>query len=134
MISKKKPRAPIPRLKVTNMKLLSVYYRVAKDEPNNDKSSLQGNIGYGFSAKKKNSFIVRSTQEIKLRNIVFRARHVAMFSSEKPIATGLFDDEIFQHTAVNLLLPFGSELFANLTGKSFTVPRISPSKLTEKED
>lgn len=136
-MSNKQIEAQIPHLRITDIKLRSLYYRIRGAETtSSDESSLalQGNIRYWFSAKKKNSFIMRSVQEIKLRDLLFRARHETRFNSDMPITKELYKDEAFQSTVVNMLLPFGSELFANLTGKSFIGPIIAPSEIPENEE
>ncbi len=77
---------------------------------------------------------MRSTQEIKAGDVLFRARHEARIASDNPIPKKLFERKKFQHLTINMLLPFGSELFANLTGRTFVGPMITPSELPEKDE
>lgn len=126
----------VPRLKITDIKLRSVYYRGGKtDLSTYDQSllKLEGNVRFSFSARKKNSFKMRSTEEIKAEDVFFRVRHEARFVSDEPLTKQLFKNTSFQHAAISMILPFASELFANLTGKTFTGPVIAPSRIPQTQ-
>jgi hypothetical protein len=126
----------IPRLTLFDMTLVSVYYRAGKIEAILEDSSalLEGNIRYSFTRKKKNSFVMKSVQEIKVGQVFFRVRHEARFTSDTTISKELFDNDVFQRVAVNRVLPFGSELFASLTGKTLSVPIVVPPELPENAE
>lgn len=124
----------LPRLRITDIKLRNLYYRTGKtDSSTYDElvSKLEANIRYSFSARKKNSFKIRLTEEIKAEDVFLRARHEARFVSESPLTKQLFDRTSFQRIVINMILPFVSELFANLTGKTFTGPIIAPPRIPE---
>lgn len=127
----------VPRLKITDIKLRSVYYRGGKtDLSTYDQSllKLEGNLRFSFSARKKNSFKVRSTEEIKTEDVFFRVRHETRFVSDELLSKELFKKASFQHAAINMIMPFASELFANLTGKTFTGPIMAPSRVPRAQE
>ena len=76
---------------------------------------------------------MRSTEEIKVEDVFFRVRHEARFVSDVPLTKQLFENVSFQHAAINMILPFASELFANLTGKTFTGPVIAPPRIPQTQ-
>ena len=131
-MSERKAATEIPHLRLTEIKLLSLLYRAATAEPSlyyQSEIRIEGSIRYRFYARRKNSFKMRSTQEIKAEGVSLRVRHEVRFATDVPISNGLFDDETFHNYVVNMILPFGSELFATLTGKSFSGPLIVPAEL-----
>ena len=131
-MSNEKAGEKVPRLKITDIKLRSVYYRGGKtDLSTYDQSllGLEGKFRFSFSARKKNSFKMRSTEEIKVEDVFFRVRHEARFVSDVPLTKQLFENVSFQHAAINMMLPFASELFANLTGRSLVAPIITPGQV-----
>lgn len=135
-MSNEKAGEKVPRLKITDIKLRSVYYRGGKtDLSTYDQSllGLEGKFRFSFSARKKNSFKMRSTEEIKVEDVFFRVRHEARFVSDVPLTKQLFENVSFQHAAINMMLPFASELFANLTGKTFTGPVIAPPRIPQTQ-
>lgn len=135
-MSNEKAGEKVPRLKITDIKLRSVYYRGGKtDLSTYDQSllDLEGKFRFSLSARKKNSFKMRSTEEIKVEDVFFRVRHETRFVSDSPLTRQLFENVSFQHAAVNMVLPFATELFANLTGKTFTGPVIAPPRIPQTQ-
>lgn len=131
-MSERKTAIEIPHLRLTEIRLLSLSYRAMAAEPllyEQSDISLEGSIRYRLYARRKNSFKARATQEIKVRGVAFRVRHEVRFASAVPISDRLFDDEAFRDYVANMILPFGSELFATLTSKSFSGPLIAPGEL-----
>jgi hypothetical protein len=131
-MSQRKTAIKVPHLRLVGIRLLSLSYRATRAEPSlyeRMEVGIKGSVNYGFYARRKNSFKARVTQEIKAAGVSFRVRHEARFASDVPISEGLFDDETFNKYVVNMMLPFGSELFATLTGKSFSGPLIAPGEL-----
>ena len=136
-MSERKAATKVPNLRLTEIKLLSLLYRAATTEPSpHDQSEvrLEGSIRYRFYARRKNSFKVRATQEIKAEGVSLRVRHEVRFITDFPISNDLFGDETFQTNVVNMILPFGSELFAVLTGKTLDIPLIAPGELARAEE
>jgi hypothetical protein len=132
-MSQHKIAIEIPHLRLTEIRLLSLSYRAATAKPSLYGGSgieIKGSIRYNFYARRKNSFKVRAIQEIKAEGVSLRVRHEVRFTSDAAIPSGLFDEDAFHNHVVNMIIPFGSELFATLTGKTFDGPFIAASGLT----
>lgn len=120
-------------LSLVNMILLSVQYRIGKTRHTEPSGTLQGDISFSFGHKRKYGFTMRAIQEISLADISFKARFEGEFASEVAIDRSMFDNEDLHREAINYVLPFGAELFANLSGKSFQVPIITTSELASRD-
>jgi len=122
----------LPSLKLSDITLLGLNYRFKEKElelESKDSDGLQGSIKYSYHFVRKNSFRVRTTQQISLKGITFTIKHEVKFISEDPIEKTDLDDKEFQRRMVNKILPFTSELFAYISGKSITIPIISPDRI-----
>jgi len=128
----------IPHIRLVEAKLLSLYYRVAPELVTDGKSEApeegSNSIDLSFRAKRKNSFKLRVRQQLKAGGVSFRTTHEMRFATQSPIPKELFGNEVFQRNVVNIVLPFSSELFANLSGKSFVAPIVIPSKIPAKTE
>jgi len=125
---------PSPRL--TEVKLVSTSYYIRPSKlPENPPArlSLEGSINCDIYARRKVSFRVRARAEIRGQGVSFRARYELRFHSHAPLTRESFDDHGFQGSIVDQLLPLPSELFANLTGRSFPVPIITIARFPERE-
>jgi hypothetical protein len=127
----------IPVLKIIDIRLLSLSYRITSpslplDIPTT--TNVEGHINLRAYKVAKKSFKVIMSHELRLKGVVCRTRHQARFASSKPISPELFQNESFHHQIVNKLMPFNSELFAMLTSKSFNTPIITLSKVELKKD
>jgi len=134
-MSQHKIAIEIPHLRLAEIRLLSLSYRAATAEPllySEPEITVKGSIRYSFYARRKNSFKVRVTQEIKAEGVSFRVRHKVRLTSDAAITSGLFDDDAFHNYVVNMIIPFGSELFAILTGKTFDGPILTAGQVTGK--
>jgi len=136
-MSSEKVEGEIPQLRLTEIRLRSLSYRAIRAEPllcDQSEMDIKGSIRYTFYGRQRKSFKVRATQEIKTEYATFRARQEARFTTDTPISDELLDESTFQKRVVNKILPFGSELFATLTSKTFDVPFITPGELMGKEE
>lgn len=127
----------IPSLRLAEIRLLSISYRITNKSVLTDQLSrihVEGSISYRIYARRKNSFKMRITQEIRAEGVLFRSRHEARLTCDVPISKEMFEDREFHQKAINAMLPFGSELFANLTGRTLAVPIITPGELELSED
>jgi hypothetical protein len=134
-MSERKKVIEIPHFRLTEVRLLSLSYRAATAEPSlysKPEIEVKGSIRYSFYARRKNSFKVKATQEIKAEGVSFRVRHEVRFASDVAITSGLFDDDAFHDYVVNMIIPFASELFATLTGKTFDGPLLVAGQVTGK--
>lgn len=132
-MSKHKIAIEVPHLRLTEIRLLSLSYRATTAEPSlysKSEIGVKGSIRYSFYARRKNSFKVRATQEIKAEGVSFRVRHEVRFASSAAITSGLFDNDAFHNHVVNMIIPFASELFATLTGKTFDGPLLAAGQVT----
>ena len=121
-----------PDLRISKVTLLSLSYRVKPAKPSSTEEShdsLQGSISIAFGAKGKRSFRLRTRSEVKIGRVSFRAIHSTSFVSDDPLSKDIFKEDKFQVMVMNMLMPFTSELFATLTGKSFIIPIIAPDEL-----
>lgn len=131
-MSEQKTAIEIPHLRLTEKRLLSLSYRAMTAESllyGQSEIRIEGSIRYRFYARRKNSFKVSATQEIKAKGVSLRVRHEVRFASNVGIPSGLFDDEAFHDYVVNMIIPFGSELFATLTGKTFDGPLLAAGQV-----
>lgn len=135
MISNHKMTSEIPPVRLTEIKLLNLSYRASSSEivTNNEaKLHLEGNIALSFREKRKYSFKVRARQEIKVEGALLRVTHEARFTSQSTLPKEIFRTDDLERRVIDIILPFASELFAILTGKSFVVPVIAPGELPEE--
>lgn len=124
-------------VRISAIRLLSLSYRVKTTEPSLTEESddrLRGSIGISFSARRKHNFKLRTRNEVKVGRVSFRATHEAKFVSDDPLSKDIFENEDFKGMVINMLMPFTSELFATLTGKSFITPIIAPDELPTEEE
>jgi hypothetical protein len=127
----------IPNLRVNDVRLLSASYRIKDPKIPSDvifDGKIEGSIQFRVYARTKRSFKVRATQQIIAGAVIYRARHEARFNCDSPLAPEILESQAFQNKVANYLLPFASELFSFLTGKSFTVPIVSPGKIGFEEE
>ena len=136
-MTKKKNLSDIPNFRVTDVRLISASYRVRDTSVPSDvifDGKIEGSIRFRVYARTKRGFKVRATQQIIAGAIMYRAIHEARFNCDSLLAPELLGSQPFQNKIANYLLPFASELFGVLTGKSFTVPIISPGKIGFTEE
>ena len=136
-MSGEKTKIEIPVLRLTEIKLVSLLYRVKNVHllPNTQSDiHLEGSINYRLYGRRKNSFKMRATQRIEAEGLSFRVRHEARFTTDTPLPKNLFDDRIFQNKVINEMVPFGSELFAILSSKTCVAPIITPGKVEFEEE
>jgi len=122
----------IQHLRLAEIKLLSLSYRKVTSgrlPSYPEERHFEISIKYSIHARRKNSFKIKATHEYKVEGVLFRTRHEARFLSDSIIPKNIHQQEKFRTQITNLLLPFASELFATLTGKSFTIPLIAPGKI-----
>ncbi len=131
-MSSRETPSEIPHIRIAGIRLLSLYYRATAPELARDSESripLEGSITFSFSAKRKTSFKLKVRQEIKSEGISFRVTHAVRFAFQDPMPRDIFKNDAFQTHVINTILPFSSELFSTLTGKSFAAPLITPGRL-----
>ena len=126
-----------PKVRIVEIRLASLYYRAKINEPSSieeSTSDMKGSIGITFSGKRKYGFKVRARQEIKIGEVSFRVTHQARFLSHDPLKKDVFQYKDFRVMIMNMLMPFTSELFAVLSGKSLIIPLIAPPLLPPDEE
>ena len=136
-MSKRNTVTDIPVLEVADIRLLSVSYRISSNSLASDTPStahMEGRIRFRPYGVSKKSFKVTMIQELRTNGIVCRMRHQARLASDNLINPQLLKDESFQHQIIRKLIPFHSELFAILTGKSFTTPIVASGELGIKKE
>lgn len=127
----------LPTLRIDRIALVSLWYRSTQPGAElvlDSKASmeLKGNVRYYFLKKRKYSFKMRVTNEIQVEVLSFRARHEVDIESDSPLSKDLYQNEEFVAMAINRVMPFCSEIFAYLSGKTLVVPIIAPSELPEE--
>lgn len=135
-MSSEKTKAEIPVLRLTQIKLTSLTYRVKNVNLITNIQSdihLEGFFDLNLYGKRKNSFKIRVTQRIEGEAVLFRARHEARFTVDTPLSKEFFNNRDFHNKVMNVIVPFSSELFALLSSKTYVAPIITPGKVAFRE-
>lgn len=138
MVSDQERKIEVPPVRLTGMKLLSIYYRVKSTDLMVDSNSKDpadegsSSVNISYKLKRKNSFRLRIRNEITLQGAIFRATHEAHFTSISPLPKDIYQNRLFQIRTINMVLPFTCEILASLTRQSYGMPIITPSKVPEK--
>ncbi len=117
-----------PSVKIVNVRLLSAYYSATAKNlspPTHVECSLEAR----FRKRGKKEFSVRLKDRVKAEGMTCLLRFEAIFSSEMELTATQLKDDNLTRSAVELVLPFASEVVAYVTGRSLNSPVIVPANL-----
>ena len=82
----------------------------------------------------KRKFVIEIINSMKVVSLSFESKHEIHFSSPKEITSNMYRDDKFIHQALSMCMPFATEIFTYLSGRSLTIPIIVRGDLPlEKE-
>lgn len=126
----------IPHIRLVSAQLIGLTYRAKtaeREEFSNSQLLIESgeySVSFKFSHKKQKGFKVKVIFELTAQGVKLKATHDAQFSHSEPMTKDQISTDINANRITYVLMPLYNELITNLSGKSFLIPMVGPTRLS----